>query len=169
MSDNSVAWLPPLVLMSDNGGDWEAYLERVYQFFVADFVDSKPYYLGRRLGLKRHPVVDGKEATFWHMVSEGKVEADRTPDFRRMERIRWPKPVIENTEERENAPIVKVWRNVRSKNETRILLWVESEQYLVVLADRGEYILPWTAYQVTRPHQQRKLQKEYEKYCNSSG
>ena len=103
------------------------------------------------------------------MVSEGKVEADRTPDFRRMERIRWPKPVIENTEERENAPIVKVWRNVRSKNETRILLWVESEQYLVVLADRGEYILPWTAYQVTRPHQQRKLQKEYEKYCNSNG
>ena len=50
---------------------------------------------------------------------------------------------------------------------SRILIWLESEQYLVVLTDRGEYILPWTAYQVTRDHQQRKLQKEYEKYWES--
>lgn len=167
MNGDSVDWLPPLVLMGDSGGDWAAYLDKVYHFFVADFVDSKPSYMGRRLGLKRHPIIDGKEATFWHMTSEGEIEADRTPDFRRMERIRWPKPVIENTEERQDAPVVKVWRNVRSKNETRILIWVETEQYLVVLADRGDYILPWTAYQVTRSHQQRKLQKEYEKYWKS--
>ncbi|MGC1509863.1 hypothetical protein [Ketobacter sp.] len=169
MNGDSVAWLPPLILFADNGGDWDTYLESVYQVFVTDFVDDKPCYLGKRLGLKRHPVVEGKEATFWHMISEGVIEKDRIPDFRRMERICWPKPIIENTEEREDAPVVKVWRNLRSKNDSRILLWVESEQYLVVLADRGKYILPWTAYQVTRGHQQRKLQKEYEKYWESIG
>lgn len=101
------------------------------------------------------------------MTSEGNIEADRVPDFRRMERIRWPRPIIEHTEERENTVEVKVWRNIRRKNDSRILLWVESEQYLVVLADRGNYILPWTAYQVNQSHQQRKLQKEYERYWKS--
>ncbi|MBV5305008.1 MAG: hypothetical protein JZU70_12590 [Chlorobium sp.] len=38
------------------------------------------------------------------------------------------------------------------------------ENYLVVLAERGDDILPWTAYLVEQPHQQRKLQKEYEEY-----
>lgn len=34
------------------------------------------------------------------------------------------------------------------------------ENYLVILADRGDYILPWTAYLVEQPHRQRKLQSE---------
>ncbi|MNH30689.1 hypothetical protein D3C79_909980 [compost metagenome] len=45
----------------------------------------------KRLGLKRHPVIQGKEATFWHMISEGNDEAERLPDLRRCERIRWPR------------------------------------------------------------------------------
>lgn len=167
MDGDSIDWLPPLILLSDCGGNWDDYLDTVYKVFVGDFVKSKPLYQGRRLGLKRHPVVDGKEATFWHLISEGSVEQDRTPDIRRMERIAWPRPMIENAVERADAVVVKVWRNIRGTNDTRILLWTESEQYLVVLADRGDYILPWTAYQVTRSHQQRKLQKEYEEYWKS--
>jgi hypothetical protein len=34
----------------------------------------------------------------------------------------------------------------------------------VVLADRGTFVLPWTAYLVTESHRKRKLQKEYEDY-----
>ncbi|MBE0436413.1 MAG: hypothetical protein IBX56_11490 [Methylomicrobium sp.] len=164
MSGTQIDWLPDLVLMEDSRGDWGAYLARVYQFFQQDFVDKKPSFQGKRLSLKRHPVIDGKEATFWHMISEGDIEEERTPDIRRMERIRWPRPIIENAREIQATLAIKVWRNIRRKNESRILLWLEAEQYLVVLADRGDYILPWTAYQVTRSHQQRKLQKEYEKY-----
>ena len=36
--------------------------------------------------------------------------------------------------------------------------------YIVVVADRDEYVLPWTAFCVERPHQQHKLRKEYEAY-----
>lgn len=167
MSDTRKDWLPDLVLMADFDGDWDRFLQAVYECFEKDFVKSKPAYQGRRLGLKRHPIEHGREATFWHMTSEGANEADRTPDIRRMERIRWPKPIIDNAKEKEDATVIKVWRNIRGKNESRILLWLESEQYLVVLADRGDYILPWTAYEVTRSHSQRKLQKEYEKYWES--
>ena len=158
------AWLPPLVLFSDYDGNWDAYLEAIYNYFKHDFVYNKPVFQGTRLGLKRRPMTQGKEATFWHMIQQGDQEEERTPDFRRCERIRWPKPIIEHDEE----SIIKIWRNKR-KGERRICLWFEQENYLVILADRGTYILPWTAYLVEQPHRQRKLQKEYEEYCRENG
>lgn len=155
-------WLPPLVLFEDSDGDWGTYLEVVYDWFTQDFVDDKPVFQGRSLGLKRHPMAHGKEATFWHMMQEGGVEEDRNPDIRRCERIRWPKPIIEN----DGDEAVKVWRNQR-RREQRVCIWFEQENYLVILADRGEYVLLWTAYLVEQPHRQRKLQREYEKYWNN--
>jgi len=61
------------------------------------------------------------------------------------------------------------WCWVRYGGEQRICLWFEYENYLVILADRGKYILPWTAYLVQQPHRQRKLQREYEEYCRNKG
>ena len=119
--DGTPEWLPELELFSDYGGDWERYLDAIYTIFCHDFVDSKPFFRGQRLALKRHPVVEGKEATFWHMTSEGSVESERTPDFRRCQ-IRWPRPVIEN----EDDPALKVWSEKRG-NENRIHLWFEAE------------------------------------------
>ena len=153
------AWLPPLVLMDDFSGNWDNYLEAIYEFFRQDFLDNKPVFQGRRLGLKRYPLTRGKEATFWHLIQEGNIEEDRLPDFRRCERIRWPKPIIEHSDD----PEIRVWRNQR-RREQRVCLWFVRENYLVILADRGNYILPWTAYLVEQPHRQRKLQKEYDEY-----
>lgn len=150
-------WLPDLVFFGDYGGDWGRYLNALYEFFKKDFVESKPIFEGRRVGLKRHPVSNGKEATFWHMISEGDREEERIPDLRRCERIRWPRPVIENSHN------LKVWKNVRQR-ESRICLWLESQEYLVVLASRKGYILLWTAYIVDQTHRKRKLQKEFEEY-----
>ncbi|MFB1490385.1 MULTISPECIES: hypothetical protein [unclassified Thiocapsa] len=107
--------------------------------------------------LKRHPLTHGKEATFWHMIQGGQVEEERTPDPRRCERIRWPGLI--NTHA--GDPAVKIWRNQRGREE-RVCLWFEEEDYLVIPADRGDYILPWTAYLVAQPHRKRKLLKEYE-------
>jgi hypothetical protein len=76
-------WLPPLVLFEDYQGNWDAYLEAIYGWFKQDFVDNKPVFQGQRIGLKRLPLSFGKEATFWHMNSEGDTEEDRIPDFRR--------------------------------------------------------------------------------------
>ncbi len=159
----STPWLPPLVLLAQHGGDWDRYLAAIYAGFVQDFVESKPVFRGRPIRLKRHPVSLGKEATFWHMVSEGQNEADREIDFRRCERIRWPRPIIEHSRDH----TVKVWENVRHTKkglEKRVCLWIEAEDYLVILADRDDYLLPWTAYLVERSHQKAKLQKEYEIY-----
>ena len=56
-------WLPPLVLFESSGGDWEAYLDVVFDWFTQDFVDDKPLFQGRRLGLKRKPVTQANGAS----------------------------------------------------------------------------------------------------------
>lgn len=160
--NDAPAWLPPLVLFSDYSGNWDAYLDAIYEWFKQDFIDSKPVFQGRRLGLKRHPMTHGKEVTFWHMTSEGMDEENRTPDLRRCERIRWPKPVIEHTDDSK----VKYWVSVK-RNEDRIHIWLEDLDYVVVLADRRGFLLPWTAFLVTRDHTRTKLRKEYEAYWKS--
>jgi len=159
----SYKWLPPLILFETYSGDWDQYKEALYKYFKQDFVESSPLFRGIKLALKRHPVIDNKEATFWHLISEGKIEEDRVPDFRRCERIRWPRPIIEHS----NETVVKVWENTRN-GEKRICLWIEDEEYLVVLAKRKGYLLLWTAYLVTRNHQKRKLEREYEVYKNAN-
>lgn len=161
-------WLPPLVLLADSGGDWQTYETILYGYFKKDFVASLPNWPGKRVGLKRHPVIQGKEATFWHFVSEGEVEAERLPNLRRCERIRWPRPTMDAFAEKQPAANDRIvwWKNQRH-NETRYLLSLPDFSYLVVVADRGNYVIPWTQFPVDREHQRHKYRKEYCAYWQS--
>jgi hypothetical protein len=89
--------LPPLILLETFNGDWEKYFEAVYNAFKVDFVDNKLFFRDKEVRLKFHPYTDGKEANFYHLTHEGEDEKDRKPDLRRMERIKWPKILIENS------------------------------------------------------------------------
>jgi hypothetical protein len=64
-------WLPPLVLLESCDGDWKRYIEVVYKFFKEDFIDSKPRFMTRVIQLKRYPLYQNIENTFWHITSEG--------------------------------------------------------------------------------------------------
>ena len=151
--------LPAKIAYDDFDGDFVSFLESVYAIFKRDFVDSKPFFRGVRIALKKYPLVMGKEYTFYHITHEGKDEQNRVPSIPRMECIPYPRYLIERSEH----PYLKVWTNIR-KNEERILIYHERAEYLVVLANRGNYILLWTAYVVDKPHMRRKLMKEYETY-----
>jgi len=150
-------WLPPLLVPAVDDKDLDLFMSAVYEVFRRDFVDSKPKYPEKRFALKRYPLRDGKEATFWHLVSSGLVEASRIVIQERCEKICWPKPIIEAKLDTER---VNLWRNLR-KGEERILIALWDFSYLVVLADRAEYVLLWTAYPVDFEHSRRKLRKEY--------
>ena len=154
--------LPELILMEDFGGNFDAYNQAVYDVFQKDFIKSRPTFNGTKLRLKKHPYVDGKEYTYYHFTHSGDIEIDRLPDFIRMERIPFPRPMIDNS----NHSDLRVWRVKRGSKE-RILIFSETEQYLVVLEDRGEYILPWTAYYIEYPNKIRRLIKEYEEYIKT--
>lgn len=160
---NTSDWLPGLVTLSAYGGNATVYLEAVYQFFRSDFVRSRPTYPGKRFAVKRHPMALGKEATFWHLISSGPVEDGRIPDLRRCERIRWPRPLIEAIQSNR----VRVWKNKRGGDE-RIVIAVEDFSYVVVLDERQEFVLLWTAYFVEQQHRRSKLRKEYEQWLAGS-
>lgn len=158
------SWLPDLVELAVSGGDWDLYLQVIHSVFRRDFVDrSRPDFRGRRLGLKKHPVVNGLEATFWHLISEGKGEDDRNPDLRRCERIGWPRPIIEAVDQLRG---LRCWATSR-RGERRWVLALEDFSYIVVLADRGEYLLPWTAYPIEYAHERRKLSQQHQSWIAS--
>ena len=152
-------WLPALVCLEDHGGNWEQYIEAVYAYFEADFKVSRPKFMNYPVGIKKHPLIEGKESGFWHITSEGKIEEQRTPDIRRCERIRWPRPIVEH----HDSSAVKCWSNKRGSDK-RIVIWLYDQDYVVILAQRKGYVLLWTAYPVSSNHTRKKLSTEYEEF-----
>ena len=158
-------WLPPLVPLADSGGNWDQYLDTLYQHFQTDFLNSLPRWPGKRVGLKRHPLRENKEATFWHFISEGDDESARNLDEPRCERIRWPRATMESfTNQRpKNGDRIVWWKNQRGQ-ESSFILALADFSYLTVVRDRGEYVLPWTHYIVELSHRREKHRREYEAY-----
>ena len=154
-------WLPPLVLLEEYNGSWDVYLDAVYGHFRTDFLCSRLCFRNVRVGLKRHPVVRDKEATFWHFISEGKVEADRTINLRRCERIRWPRQMLEQ----ETALQLPVWTQER-KGKPRIVIALPDFSYIFVLDERttetgDHYYLPWTTIYVEYERRRGEYRQEW--------
>ncbi len=158
--------LPELLFLEDYYGNYDLYIDAVYEAFKKDFVDNKPLFKGKRkLSLKKHPIYQEREYTFYHVTHTGNDEANRTPDLRRCERIKWFSPIIEKCEEWG----LKVWEQDR-KGKKRICIWLELEEspdVVIVLDDREKYILFWTAFTLEYNHEIKKKQKEYETYLKA--
>ena len=159
-----LSWLPPLVRLEDYGGDWSRYEDATYEYFWRDFVDSRPTFEGKRVGIVKEPRLNGKEFTFSHVVSKGPTEPDRLPDLRRYERIRWPRPMIEAAyTERVNR-----WEN-QTRRDRRVLIAVRDFSYLVVLADRKTHVLLWTAYYIEHEKRRERYEQEYLRFTKGKG
>jgi hypothetical protein len=148
-------WLPQLIRLDDYGGSWGRYLDAIYSRFCNDFIATSPTLLGLSIRLMQHPPIDGKDVTFWHLTSEGPVEENRTPDFRRCERIAWPRAIIEAV----GTGRIKMWKNLRGRHK-RIVLSLPDFSYVVVLEERKTYYILWTAYHVEHESRRFKLRRE---------
>lgn len=139
--------LPPLVLFNSYSCPSE-YIEAVYAFFKADFIDNKVFHVGKVIVCYPDPIEEGKEATFWHIVTKDARGHGRPLDTKRSERIRWPKPVIEYS----NDESVKIWeevkKNTKGKKQTRVHFCFGDEEYLVVLTKRPNHLIFCTAYPI---------------------
>ncbi|VTR43603.1 hypothetical protein [Sphingobacterium thalpophilum] len=153
---------PELIYFDEYDGNFPSYFDAIYSVFHCDFIQAQPLYEGLKVSVRKYPEVEGMHRTFYHITHEGEDEANRQPDFRRMERIRFPKFVIENFEHDE----ILIWKNIRGKDE-RIVLFNEAQNYIVILTDRKEYYMFITAYYIETEHRKRKLLKEYEAYIKA--
>jgi hypothetical protein len=159
MSQIASLVFPDLIYLHDYSGNFKAYFSAVFAVFEIDFIRNQPRYEGLKVAVRKYPEVDGLHRTFYHITHEGEDENNRQPDIRRMERMRYPKFVVEQNKH----PEILIWKNRRGKDE-RILLFNESENYIVVLTERKEFYLFITAYVVDTEHRKRSLLKEYEAY-----
>jgi hypothetical protein len=148
--------LPDLILLADCGGNWETYLETVYQEFLGLYVTNRLHCGKLRLAVRRQPEELGKYAGFWHLVSEGKVEEDRLPDLRRSERIRWPRTLAQCVA----SHGLYCWKQKRREGE-RVLIATPAFDYVAVFAVRPDHVLLVTAFPVDRAHQQQRHRREW--------
>ena len=151
-------WLPELVSFNDYG-DWHRYVEVIYEHYLDDFVRN-PFTVGcKRFVMRRYPQVQGKDKAFWHIC--GQDDGQTLPgDFRRCERIRWPRAIILHR----GDVTVKIWSDDHFKTgngKLRVLIWFNDE-YLVVLEPRTHYVLFVTAYPTDYGHTIRELSARYE-------
>lgn len=158
------SWLPEALQYGDFNGEWEKFLAAVYQIFERDFKHSRPGYLGKSV-VHDSKIENGKEAAFWHLISRDDPRTgNREMDIRRCERVLWPRPIIEHLAD--NA--VSVWKVERKKadrkSQTRVLIWLENLDYLVVLAERPKAMVLITAYCTDIESQREKLRRERDEY-----
>ncbi len=159
MSEIKQLSFPELIYLEDCNGNFQDYFDSVYLIFENDFIKSQPSFQGTKVSAQKFPLVDGIHRTFYHITHEGEDEQNREPDFRRMERIRFPKFCIENCPHEH----LLIWKNQRGR-DTRILIFNEQEGYLIVLTERNGYNLFWTAYYITSNRRKNKLIEEYEAF-----
>ena len=125
-------WISPIIELTSFNGDAVKYLDHLFSIFKKDFID-KPCKL------------DGKVIVFDKRLLNGKPE-----------RLPWIKGIIEN----QHDTVVLSWRNDRD-GEKRLLLFLESEDFLVVLGEKKTVFILITAIYVDNPAQKAKLLKEY--------
>ena len=141
-------------------GDWESYQEILFGIFSQTLLSSDLFFQGLPVRIKRHPVYKEKHFAFWHLISEGEKEEERTPDFKRCKRISWVRFVIENSE---NHSGIFWWQNKRG-SKTHVVIWFEQENYAVILEKRKDYFLLKTAY-LLETRRAVKFAEERDQFC----
>ena len=149
--------LPDLVPFE---GDWNSYVEWLYKIYMQEVVYGRLIFSNLPIKTRYHPPSRGKGSGFWHVIQEGPSEDERIPDLRRCERISWISWMIRNATKDDR---ISWWEEVR-RSYRDVLIWLEQEDYLVVLSKRKGYYLLKTAYIANKPHKKRGLRKNREKY-----
>ncbi|GGD12548.1 hypothetical protein [Nocardioides daphniae] len=161
---------PPLGLhLNDAGGDFWGYVDKCYQlYYDTVHVQPRPWPVpGQSLNIKRQPVDEkGRCNTFWHLVTEGEIEDERTPSTSRLERVGWPMALISEFNDiypAAQSSRIRWWKTKRGAEE-RYAIALEDFSYVVIVADRKTYCLLWTAYPVEYESRRRKLRREFEEF-----
>ena len=154
----------PLPAIIPFGGDWHRYVEEIYQVYVDNIAHAGLTFNGLKVSCQFRPESQGKHFGFWHVISEGKAEDDRTPDFRRCERITWIAYLITNAETEAD---ISWWENKRG-TDTHVVIWHEAENFVVVLAKRKDYYLLKTSY-CPQSGRVRTFVKERDNYRRQKG
>ena len=158
------SWLPELFKQNPKLS-FEDYYEEVYKLFKKDFIDSRPIFNNKNIGLQKEPMVNGKPQTFHHITTEDIIKKEckvREISIDRCERIAWNKAIIES-----DYIGLKIFKETRSHNRKNIVIWFVEKDFVIILRDAETYYVFITSYPIKYENKKRQLQKSYEKYIKA--
>lgn len=166
-------WLPDLLEYDDIYPNLEIYDNAVYNIFKCDFIDSSPTFNGLKVAIRKNPLVNGREQTYYHITSKDyDYSNNRYLDKLRCERIRWVRQIIEHFDCNKQSCLdcngIKAWSTHHVRNQVRIKILFPEKRYVVILEQRPTYYILVTAYYLEYDHAIRKLLKEFEKAKSAS-
>lgn len=123
-------------------GEWNDYQVGLFEIYKKTILNNKLMFRGDNVSARRHPESNGFPAAFLHLISEGSIEDERTPDLLRCERLGWIEWVIRNAE---LHPEIYIQDSIRGR-ERNVLLWYDVESYAVILGCRNGFYLLKSAY-----------------------
>lgn len=139
--------LPAIIAFS---GDWETYLDAIYELYLDEVIRNALTFKGKPVRARFNPATHDKGFSFWHVISTGEKEADRIPDLRRCERIKWIRWTI--TKANQSHQEIVSWTNARTlKRGTaqRTVIYCDAVSFVVILEERNDYYLLVTAFPVS--------------------
>lgn len=146
--------------------NYKKYEDSLYNILKNDFVDHEVYFLNKRVYLDFNKMEDGKSDTFFHVVCGDKKVY---PNFRRMERIKFPRKIIENYGEYNNCPekckIKMFYKKIKGKK--RYHLFSSEYLYMVVLEDEGKRMKLVTSFYIDRKYKLYNYEQDYQNYLKN--
>ncbi len=154
--------LPSRINFSLFRGDISAYYDALYKIFKRDFIDNEVTYLGKRVDIIHEKYFEGRERSFWHLISEGGHDEERIVYNVRSSYVPYAKALIMDTVA--DCPDYKTWVKFHDRSgKNRHYIWCCRENYLVILEDRNAFFKLITAYPVEE-YKIKKYENEYKKH-----
>lgn len=145
--------------------NYKKYEDNLYRIIEEDFVKHDVIFMGKKVFLDFNKLQDGKSDTFFHVICGDKKEY---PNFRRAERIKFPRQIIENYMEcnncENNCKIKMFLKKIKGKK--RYHLFSEEHRYMVVLEDEGKRMKLVTSFYIDQIYKLYNYKKDYEKYIS---
>lgn len=153
--------LPEIEELSQDS-DPKLYINSLYDYYK-NYIKFGLYFRGKRVSCKRYPEFEGKDDAFNHLTTKDFHDNNgRQLDLRRCERLKWIKPGMMGDHQGKDC-FLKYEKVVRGKN--RIHLLNKYDRYMIVLEDKGKYVLLITAYYIQFNNTLRRKIAEYKKYA----
>ena len=121
------------------------YINSLYNYY-RHYIKCGLHFRGKRVVCKRYPEYEGRDDAFNHLTTKDfHDDNDRELDLRRCERLKWIRPGMMGNHQDKDC-FLEYEKVVRGKK--RIHLLNKYDRYMIVLEDRGDYILLITAYYI---------------------
>lgn len=166
----SYPWLPDEIDYNSFGGKFQPFLDEVYRIFKRDFLDSQATIKGRPLSVNR-TLDEGREATFWHLVSRDyKVNGggDRDPDIARARKLPWARAILDAIEKENTHEDIHIWLVPESREEgrreNRIKIALANFSYLIVIGMRANGGIVMVTAFPTEGHYPKTVRKDFERF-----